>query len=117
MGILKSCCCCKSLKTGSVACGIYTTVLYLMFLCAGIVHTLTVSNDTPLFCFSLLLALFSSLCVISSFLLFYGIFTTKDVGSFELISTHTFNKISLRWTCVRLQMSIDKLTAESWDMS
>ncbi|XP_037568794.2 uncharacterized protein LOC119449644 isoform X3 [Dermacentor silvarum] len=73
MAILKSCCCWKTLRSGSVACGIYTLLLYSIIMVAGSFHVHTVIEHPVLLTFSLLMVLLSAACAVSSVVLLLGL--------------------------------------------
>ncbi|XP_049268166.1 uncharacterized protein LOC119382472 isoform X2 [Rhipicephalus sanguineus] len=73
MAILKSCCCWKTLRSGSVACGVYTLLLYSIIMVAGSFHVHTVIEHPVLLTFSLLMVLLSAACAVSSVVLLLGL--------------------------------------------
>ncbi|XP_064482339.1 uncharacterized protein LOC135395071 [Ornithodoros turicata] len=75
MAILKSCCCWKTVRSGSVACGIYTLFLYTIMMVTGTFHVHTVQDDPVLLTFSLLMVFLAGACVLSSVALLIGLWT------------------------------------------
>lgn len=74
MVLLRSCCCWRSVRKGSFACGIYTLIFYAILVAAGICHVNSVLHSPVRFTLSLFLLTFSALCVVSSVILLLGLF-------------------------------------------
>lgn len=77
MAILKSCCCWKTLRSGSVACGIYTLFLYSVIMVAGSFHVHTVVEHPVLLTFALLMVFLSAACAVSSVVLLLGLWANN----------------------------------------
>ncbi|XP_023241185.1 uncharacterized protein LOC111639530 isoform X1 [Centruroides sculpturatus] len=73
MAILHSCCCWKSVRSGSFACAIYTLTFYIIVVTASAFHVNLALGTPWLFIFSLFALIFSGFCVISSILLLVGL--------------------------------------------
>ncbi|XP_067141693.1 uncharacterized protein [Centruroides vittatus] len=78
MAILHSCCCWKSVRSGSFACAIYTLTFYIIVVTASAFHVNLALGTPWLFIFSLFALVFSGFCVISSILLLVGLCVTID---------------------------------------
>ncbi|XP_023241192.1 uncharacterized protein LOC111639530 isoform X2 [Centruroides sculpturatus] len=78
MAILHSCCCWKSVRSGSFACAIYTLTFYIIVVTASAFHVNLALGTPWLFIFSLFALIFSGFCVISSILLLVGLCVTID---------------------------------------
>ncbi|CAN7938393.1 unnamed protein product, partial [Ixodes hexagonus] len=74
MALLRSCCCWRSVRKGSIACGVYTLIFYTILVAAGICHVNSVLHSQVRFTLSLFLLTFSGLCVIASIVLLVGLF-------------------------------------------
>ncbi|XP_035214213.1 uncharacterized protein LOC118187997 isoform X2 [Stegodyphus dumicola] len=83
MALLKSCCCWKSVRSGSFASGIYTMTFYIVVVTAGSFHLHTLFNiPVPLpvlITFSILMVAFAALSVLSSILLIIGLCTNNKI--------------------------------------
>lgn len=77
MAILNSCCCWKSVRSGSYACAIYTLIFYTTVLTAGAFHVRTVLHSAALLTFSLLMVVLSVACVVTSIVLIIGLCTNN----------------------------------------
>ncbi|XP_055931160.1 uncharacterized protein LOC129961658 isoform X2 [Argiope bruennichi] len=73
MAILKTCCCWKSVRDGSFACGIYTMIFYTLFVTFGTFHLTPEIENKVLFGLGLLALCVSGMCVMSSALLLVGL--------------------------------------------
>ncbi|XP_076359047.1 uncharacterized protein LOC143251679 [Tachypleus tridentatus] len=73
----RSFCCWKTAKEGCVACGLYTLIFHLIKMSVASYHSSLVTTDTVYLSFAILVCVLSSSCVLSSILLFIGIFTNN----------------------------------------
>ncbi|XP_023244016.1 uncharacterized protein LOC111641989 [Centruroides sculpturatus] len=69
MPLLKSCCCWRSVRSGSIASGIYTAILYSVLFIVGTYHICLTDNPPALLAFSIVFIILSAICVIFSILL------------------------------------------------
>ncbi|KAF8784417.1 uncharacterized protein LOC129958669 [Argiope bruennichi] len=83
MALLKSCCCWRSIRSGSFASGIYTMAFYTVVVTAGSFHVESIVN-LPIFLpvlltFSILMLVFAAVSVLTSVLLIVGLCTDNRV--------------------------------------
>ncbi|CAL1273660.1 unnamed protein product [Larinioides sclopetarius] len=83
MALLKSCCCWRSIRSGSFASGIYTMAFYTVVVTAGSFHVESIVN-LPVFLpvlltFSILMLIFAAVSVLTSVLLIVGLCTDNRV--------------------------------------
>ncbi|XP_054715073.1 uncharacterized protein LOC129224613 [Uloborus diversus] len=73
MPLMKTCCCWKSVRDGSFACGIYTMIFYTLVVTLGSFHLSPAIENKVLFAFGLVALCLSGMCVMSSALLLVGL--------------------------------------------